>query len=66
MFALIDTKTIYTRNFKIYPGKQPDGPYSQNNLLGHVVNRLVCPAEKTSRNITANNWFSSILLALDL
>lgn len=66
IFALVDTKTMYTVNLEIYPGNQPDGPYSQSNSPDNVVKRMVRPIEKSGKNITADNWFSSVPLAMDL
>lgn len=57
---------MYTVNFEIYPGKQPDGPYSQSNSPDNVVKHIVRRIEKSGRNITADSWFSSVPLAMDL
>jgi len=52
-------------NLEIYPGKHLDGLYSQNNSPDHVIKYIVRPIDKAGRNITADNWFSYIPLALD-
>lgn len=63
MFALVDAKTAYTINLETYVGMQPAGPYQQSNSSQEIVLRLVEPICGTNRNITGDNWFSSIPLA---
>lgn len=62
MFVLVDAKTAYTFNLKVYVGTQPEGPYKCKNSGEDVVLRLVQPVEGTNRNITADNWFTSLLI----
>lgn len=62
VFALVDSKTAYTSNLEVYCGKQPTGPYCVENSAKEIVFRLVKPIEGTCRNITGDNWFSSIPL----
>lgn len=66
IFALCDNVTYYTSNLEIYAGKQPDGPYKVDNSASSVVKRLILPISKTGRNVTTDNWFSSVSLAEDL
>ncbi|XP_066253838.1 piggyBac transposable element-derived protein 4-like [Euwallacea similis] len=66
MFVLVDAKTQYTFNLEPYVGCQPEGPYKQNNSTENIVLRLVYPVERTNRNITAENWFSSVSLVKKL
>lgn len=62
--ALCDAKMFYTFNMEIYPGKQPDaGPYAQDNSGLAVVQRLCEPIFNTGRNVTTDNWYTSIPLA---
>lgn len=61
-FALVDAKTSYTLNLETYVGTQPDGPYKLSNSAEDIVLRLVHPVGGTNRNITGDNWFSSIPL----
>lgn len=63
VFALCDARTWYTSNLEIYAGKQPDGPYKISNSGYDVVNRLASQIEGSRRNITMDNWFTSIPLA---
>ncbi|XP_044760276.1 piggyBac transposable element-derived protein 4-like [Coccinella septempunctata] len=66
LFALVDTKTMFTLNLEIYPGVQPDGPYLQSNSAYDVVKRMTEPVRNTNRNITMDRWFTSVPLVLDL
>uniref|UniRef100_A0A1B6DW27 PiggyBac transposable element-derived protein domain-containing protein n=1 Tax=Clastoptera arizonana TaxID=38151 RepID=A0A1B6DW27_9HEMI len=63
MFALCDAKTFYCHNFEVYCGKQPQGPYETSNSAIDVVKRLVRPIENTNKNITTDNWYTSVPLA---
>ena len=63
MFALCDAKSFYTSNLEIYCGKQPDGPFSASNTPTDIVKRLVTPIENTNRNLTIDNWYTSVPLA---
>nr|CAI5860047.1 unnamed protein product [Callosobruchus analis] len=66
MFALVDAKTSYALNLEPYVGIQPEGPYRMSNSPLDIVCRLVEPVQGTNRNITGDNWFSSIPLAKNL
>ncbi|XP_030758825.1 piggyBac transposable element-derived protein 4-like [Sitophilus oryzae] len=66
VFAMCDSKTAYTVSLEPYVGKQPPGPYEQSNSGEDIVLRLVAPVEGTNRNITADNWFTSLSLAKSL
>lgn len=66
VFALVDSETMYTVNLEIYPGTQPDGPYKLSNSALDVVKRLAEVVKGTWRNITIDNWFTSVPLALEL
>ncbi|KAL4126047.1 hypothetical protein QTP88_010279 [Uroleucon formosanum] len=65
-FALIDPRTVYTLNLETYLGVQPDGPYKISNASQDVVLRLVEPIFGTNRNITGDNWFTSMPLIISL
>lgn len=71
ILALTDAKTHYFLNGYIYTGKNCDGEglaQDEKKLLvpTQSVLRLIRPIENTNRNITADNWFSSIELVREL
>lgn len=63
IFALVDSISYYTSNLEVYTGVQPDGPFRVDNSAISVTKRLVLPILKTGRNVTMDNWFTSIPLA---
>jgi hypothetical protein len=66
IFALVCAKTFYTSNLEVYTGRQPPGPFQVDNSAKCVVERLVEPISGSNRNVTVDNWFSSIPLCLSL
>ena len=66
IFCLCDAKLYYTANMEIYCGQQPEGPFRQSNSAYDVVMRLSEPIYQSGRNITADNWFSSLNLVRKL
>lgn len=62
MFALVDVKSGYTFNLELYVGTQPEGPYKLKNTGEEIVLRLVEPVANSNRNITGDNWFTSLSL----
>ncbi|XP_071052896.1 piggyBac transposable element-derived protein 4-like [Onthophagus taurus] len=66
IFALVDAKNFYNLKMEVYLGTQPDGPFKVSNSPGDVVIRLISPISKSGRNITVDNWFTSIPLADNL
>lgn len=64
--TLCDARTWYVLSMEVYAGKQPAGPYEISNSPKDVVHRLTEPIVKTGRNVTADNWFTSIPLAEEL
>lgn len=66
LFALVDSINYYTKNLELYTGNQPLGPFTINNSALSVVKRLIEPIKQTGRNITIDNWFTSVALADDL
>lgn len=66
IFSLADACSYYTLNMEIYVGKQPDGPFVVDNSAFEVVQRLVLPIENSGRNVTIDNWFTSVPLMKSL
>jgi hypothetical protein len=67
--ALCDAKTFYVCNMEIYAGTQPDGPYKadkQYNSAKAVVTRLISDISGSARNVTIDNWYTSIPLVESL
>lgn len=69
LMCLTDARNGYLYNSYIYSGKNSDGQglTEEENKLPkptQSVIRLSRPLFKTNRNITADNWFSSVELAL--
>lgn len=62
IFCLADAKLFYTTNMEIYCGQQPEGPYRKSNSAEDIVMRLAEPIYGSGRNITADNWFTSLKL----
>ncbi|KAF2890038.1 hypothetical protein ILUMI_16135, partial [Ignelater luminosus] len=54
------------RKIGVYVGKQPDGPHNLSNSSSYVVYRLCGNIRNPGRNLTTDNWFTSILLAQTL
>lgn len=62
MFALCDAKSFYTSNLEIYCGIQPNGPFAASNTPTDIVKRLITPIENSNRNLTMDNWYTSLPL----
>jgi hypothetical protein len=60
-----DDETLWanTYNLEIYCGVQNPGPYVCSNKPFDIVKRLVEHITKSNRNLTTDNYFSSIQLA---
>lgn len=66
MYSLVDAKDFYTINMEINAGNQPSGPYVTSYEPVDIVDRLVRPVSNTGRNITFDNYFTSIPLVTHL
>lgn len=63
VYALVCAKSMYTMNLEVYAGSQPNGPYKISNSSEDVTLRMVEPISQTNRNVTTDNWFTSIPLS---
>lgn len=61
IWALCDSKNAYLYNAKIYAGKE--GNVTEVNQGENVVKTLMMPLYKTGRNVTTDNFFTSLNLA---
>lgn len=66
IYALVDSQVFYLYNLEVYAGLQPEGMYQISNKPTDVVLRLSQPIYGSGRNITADNWFTSIELVEQL
>jgi hypothetical protein len=66
IYALVDSRSFYTQNLEIYVGKQPEGQYQLSNSPADVVERMISPISGSGRNVTVDNWFTGVLLAMKL
>lgn len=62
IYALTDAKMFYTSNLEVYVGQQHEGPYKVDNGSQALVKRLCSVIDKSGRNITCDNFFTSIPL----
>jgi predicted transcriptional regulator len=51
---------------EIYAGKQPEGPYQLSNSPADVVERIISPISGSGRNVTVDNWLTSVPLTRKL
>ena len=66
IYALVDSQVFYLHNLEIYAGLQPEGVYRIRNKPSDVVLRLCQPIYGSGRNVTADNWFTSVELIEEL
>lgn len=66
LFALVDARMTYTLNLEIYAGKQPAGPFQVSNAPKDVTLRMIQQIEDSGRNLTTDNWYTSVPLANEL
>lgn len=66
IFAMVDSRNFYTSNMEVYVGKQPEGPMFIDTSTNALVKRLIEPISGTNRNVTMDNWFTSVSLAREL
>uniref|UniRef100_A0A146KVM3 PiggyBac transposable element-derived protein 4 n=2 Tax=Lygus hesperus TaxID=30085 RepID=A0A146KVM3_LYGHE len=64
--AICDSKTYYTSHFEVYCGKQKPGPRDVSNQPYDIVQRLSQDIQRSNRNITMNDYYTSVPLADNL
>jgi hypothetical protein len=62
----VDSKIYYTQNLEIYVRRQPEEPYQLSNSPAGIVERMISPISGSGRNVTVDNWFTSVPLAMKL
>lgn len=65
LIMVCDSETSYMLNAMPYLGKHTQPPHGMS-LGQYVTTKLVAPYANTKRNITGDNWFTSIPLTTDL
>ena len=65
IFWLCDSITNYGFNGSVYTGRQP-GEEMKRNVRSSIVHQLCSPLQRSGRNITAGNFFTSVQLAESL
>ena len=63
VFSIVDARSFYVLNMEFYLGKQPPGPHQISQAPDEVVKRLITPISGSGRNVTYDNWFTSVPLA---
>lgn len=66
IFAVVDATNFYACNLEVYVGKQEEGKFKVSNKPHDLVLRMVSPYSGSGRNITMDNWFTSVALAESL
>ena len=62
VFSMVNARTSYVSNLEIYAGKQPEGPFAISNKTEDLVLRFCAPILGSGRNLTFDNWFTTIPL----
>lgn len=66
VFAQCDARLYYTSNLEVYVGTQPqDSPFEFSNAAVDVK-RMIEPISGSNRNVTTDNWFTTLQLSKKL
>lgn len=63
IYALVDAKMFYCANLEVYIGKQHPGPYKLDTSNISLLPRICLPISGTNRNVTMDNFFTSLQVA---
>lgn len=66
VYALVSASNFYATNLEVYVGRQLEGQYKVSNKTRDLVLRMVEPVSGSHRNITADNFFSSLPTSQEL
>lgn len=66
VYSAVCAKTFYTFNMEVYVGKQPDGLFHVDNSSKEVFCRIIELISGIGRNVTMDNFFTSIPLCDEL
>jgi hypothetical protein len=69
VFWICDSANSYPLKGEIYIGRQPNATLEESRMFNkpfHLVKRLIEPWKGSGRNITCDNYFTSVPLACDL
>lgn len=56
----MDERAFYISNLEVYVGKKPPGAFFVENSAKAVVEGLVQPIVNSGRNVSMDNWFTSL------
>ena len=59
--ALVDARSYYFVNMETIAGQQPESPFKISTSPKDIVDRFVSPVLDTKRNITFDNWYTSLI-----
>lgn len=63
IYSLVDSKMSYTIKLEIYVGQQPQGPFRVPTDNVSLLSRLCQPISGSRRNVTMDNFFTSMAVA---
>ena len=63
IYALVDTRTFFTRKLKIHAGRLSKSPNNIENSTDKVLKRLVKLILDMERNLTVDKWYTNFDLS---
>ncbi|KAF2894874.1 hypothetical protein ILUMI_11300 [Ignelater luminosus] len=64
-YAHVGARTFYVHNMELYSGQQPEGPFKLPHDATSVIKRLIKTIDESGKNVTMDNYFTSIFLTND-